>query len=160
MLMKKYNILTIFLLTFTLISSCETNKDKKLIGGLIGAAVGAYVGSEIGSGVGKSITTIIGSTIGYYLGTKIANILDEDEQKSFNESIEKTLNENEDQNSNQWVSKTNPVKKGIITPLKSYSQNNKNCRDFKKVIVNNDERIEEISKACRDNQGNWQVIEG
>ena len=158
--MKKFNLLIVILLTFSLISSCETNEDNKLIGGLIGAAVGAYVGSEIGSGVGKSITTIIGGTLGYYLGTKIAYILNEDEQKRCNESIEKTLNETDDQNSNQWISKTNPDKRGIITPLKSYSQNDKDCRDFKKVIINNEESIEEISKACRDIHGNWQVIEG
>ena len=158
--MKRFSLFTVILLALSLTSSCETNEDGKFIGGLIGAAVGAYVGSEIGSGVSKSITTIVGVTLGYYLGTKIANILNEDEQKSFNESIEKTLNEHDDQNSNQWTSETNPNKRGIITPLKSYSKNDKECRDFKKVIVNNEERIEEISRACRDINGNWQVIEG
>ncbi len=157
--MKNYKFLIIILVIIFIVSSCETNEDKKFLGGLIGAAVGAYVGSEVGSGIGKNITTIIGGTIGYYLGTKAAGMLDVDEQESFNESIEKTLNENENEKSSQWVSNKNPDKIGIITPLNNYSKNDTNCRDFKKIITYEDKIVEEISKACRDSEGNWKIIE-
>ena len=80
---KKFNkVLVLGVVILGAVFSCETNEDKKLIGGLIGAAIGAYVGSEVGSGIGKNITTVIGGSLGYMLGTKIANILSEEEELS------------------------------------------------------------------------------
>ncbi len=158
--MKKFNKLLlsgVLILFFTY--SCETNEDKKLIGGLIGAAVGAYVGSEIGSGVGKNITTVLGGSLGYLLGQKLTNILSENEEKSFSKKIEETLDNNENLVSNQWSSDEDPSKNAIITPLNSYNDKNSVCRDFKKIITKENKSVEEVSKACRDKDGNWVVIE-
>ena len=158
--MKKYNkmLFSGFIILF-LTYSCETNEDKKLIGGLIGAAVGAYVGSEIGSGIGKNITTVLGGSLGYLLGQKIANILTESEEMSFNNKIKETLDNNENQIPNQWSSNEDPSKNAIITPLSNYNYKDSVCRDFKKIVTKNKKSIEEVSKACRDKDGNWVVIE-
>ena len=158
--MKKFNkALLLGVIVLSLFSSCETTEDKKLIGGLIGAAVGAYVGSEIGSGVGKNITTILGGSLGYLLGQKIANILSESEEKSFNKKIKETLDNNENQISNKWSSDEDPKKNAIITPLSNYSYKKSVCRDYKKIVTKDKQSIEEVSKACRDKDGNWVVIE-
>ena len=153
---RTYKFLLLIIIFNTL--SCETNEDKKLIAGLIGGAVGAYVGAELGSGIGKNITTVLGGTIGYLIGTKIANILTVEEQQSFNETINKTLENNDDKISNNWSSETNSSKTAIITPLNSYEEKSKLCRDFKKVVKNKNNSVEETSKACRDSNGNWQII--
>lgn len=158
--MKRFkNTLMLGMTIVILVCSCETSEDKKFLGGLIGAAVGAYVGSEIGSGVGKNITTILGGSLGYFLGQKIANILNKNEEQSFNNKIRDTLNNNKDQESNNWSSEDDPNKNAIITPLRSYNDKNTVCRDFKKIVTKNKKSIEEVSKACRDNEGNWVVIE-
>ena len=158
--MKKFNkiILSGFIvLSFTY--SCETAEDKKLIGGLIGAAVGAYVGSEIGSGIGKNITTVLGGSLGYLLGQKLANILSESEKESFGEKIKETLDNNENLQPNQWSSDEDPSKNAIITPLNNYNYKNSVCRDFKKIVTKEKKSVEEVSKACRDKDGNWNIIE-
>lgn len=158
--MKKFNkTLLSAAMILSLTYSCETAEDKKLIGGLIGAAVGAYVGSEIGSGIGKNITTVLGGSLGYLLGQKIATILSESEEESFNNKIKDTLNNNENKISNQWTSEEDPSKNAIITPLSNYNYKNTVCRDFKKIVTKDKKSIEEISKACRDKDGNWVVIE-
>ena len=43
-------------------------------------------------------------------------------------------------------------------PTNSYEIDNQTCRDFKKIVEKNGEKIEEESTACRDEQGNWKVI--
>ena len=35
---------------------------------------------------------------------------------------------------------------------------NRDCRDFKKVIKKDDEILEENSTACRNKDGNWEII--
>ena len=158
--MKKFKkILLSGVIVLSLTYSCETTEDKKLIGGLIGAAVGAYVGSEIGSGIGKNITTVLGGSLGYLLGQKLANILSESEEESFGEKIKETLDNNENLESNQWSSDEDPSKNAIITPLSNYNYKNSVCRDFKKIVTKEKKSIEEVSKACRDKEGNWVVIE-
>lgn len=158
--MKKFNkviLLGFLILSFTY--SCQTTEDKKLIGGLVGAAVGAYVGSEIGSGIGKNITTVLGGSLGYLLGQKLANILSESEEKSFSKKIKETLDNNENLVSNKWSSDEDPSKNAIITPLSNYDYNNSVCRDFKKIVTKEKKSFEEISKACRDEDGNWVIVE-
>ena len=118
---KKFNkVLVLGVIILGAVFSCETNEDKKLIGGLIGAAIGAYVGSEVGSGIGKNITTVIGGSLGYMLGTKIANILSEEEELSLNQKISETLDKNENQEKAVWSSKSDKNKTAIITPLTNY----------------------------------------
>ena len=158
--MKKFNkIILSGFIVLSLTYSCETAEDKKLIGGLIGATVGAYVGSEIGSGIGKNITTVLGGSLGYLLGQKIANILSESEEESFNNKIKETLDNNENQISSQWSSDEDPTKNAIITPLTRYNYKDSVCRDFKKIVNKGKKAVEEVSKVCRDKEGNWVVIE-
>ena len=157
---KKFNkVLVLGVVILGAVFSCETNEDKKLIGGLIGAAIGAYVGSEVGSGIGKNITTVIGGSLGYMLGTKIANILSEEEELSLNQKISETLDKNENQEKAVWSSKSDKNKTAIITPLTNYELEGTTCRDFKKIVKVNEKSVEELSKVCRDESGNWKVIE-
>ena len=61
--------------------------------------------------------------------------------------------------SNKWSSDEDSNKNAIITPISNYNYKNSECRDFKKIVTNNKKTIEEVSKACRDKDGNWVVIE-
>ena len=154
--MQKFKIL-IFSLIF-LIVSCENSNDKKVIGQIIGAAVGGYVGSKIGSGATRDISVILGGAAGYILGGKIIEILSKEERKEFNNVIENSLNFSPDNSSEAWQSDENKDITGEVIPLNNYKIKNKNCRDFKKVIRKNDDTFEENSTACRDKEGNWEII--
>ena len=154
--MYKYKIL-IFSLIF-LIVSCENTNDKKVFGQIIGAAVGGYVGSKIGSGGTKDISVILGGATGYILGGNIVEILTKQEREEFNNVIEKSLNFTPDNASESWQSNENQNINGEVIPLNNYKMKNRDCRDFKKVIRKNNEIFEENSSACRNKDGNWEII--
>ena len=141
-----------------LITSCENSNDKKVFGQIIGAAVGGYVGSKIGSGATKDISVILGGAAGYILGGKIIEILSKKDKEEFNNVIENSLNFTPDNSSDYWKSNDNQNISGEVTPLNNYKIKNKNCRDYKKIIRKNNEIFEENSTACRNKDGNWEVI--
>tara|TARA_B100000242_G_C42967948_1_gene449080 strand:- start:448 stop:912 length:465 start_codon:yes stop_codon:yes gene_type:complete len=154
--MHRFKIL-IFPLILSIVSCGNTN-DKKVFGQIIGAAVGGYVGSKIGSGVTKDVSVILGGAAGYILGGKIVEILSKKERAAFNNVIEKSLNFTPDNTSEPWQSNENQNISGEVVPLNNYKIKNKNCRDFKKVIKKNDDIFEENSTACRNEDGNWEII--
>ena len=154
--MYKYKIL-IFSSIF-LIVSCENTNDKKVFGQIIGAAVGGYLGSKIGSGATKDISVILGGAAGYILGGKIVEVLSKKEREEFNNVIENSLNFTPDNVSESWQSNENQKITGEVTPLNNYKMKNRDCRDFKKVIRKNNEIFEENSSACRNKDGNWEII--
>ena len=154
MKLKKYSIIVLILF----ITACENNRDKKLLGQIIGTAVGGYLGSKVGSGVTRDLSTILGGAAGYFLGGKVIEILDQKEKDEFSSVIEDSLNYNSDNTISEWKSSLDEDTSGEVIPLNSYQKDEKNCRDFKKIIKKNKELYEEKSTACRSNDGNWILI--
>ena len=140
------------------IFSCANKEDNKLFGQILGSAAGAYLGSKFGSGVTRDLSTIFGGAVGFLIGGKIAEILDDDEKKDFNETISNSLEDNKDLEVEEWQSNKNKETKAEIIPLNKYELDEKTCRDFKKIISKDKKIIEEESTACRDENGNWRVI--
>ena len=153
--MKKFKYFSLILF---LLSSCQNSEDTKLVSQLIGASIGAAVGSNYGDGVSKNIYTIIGSAGGYLLGGKIAELLTEEEEMKLNETISDSLENNDINQSSEWTSANNNVK-ASITPKQDFIINESTCREFEKVIIKNDEKITSLSKACRDKNGNWKLLD-
>ena len=147
-----------FFLILLLLTSCQNSEDTKLISKLIGASIGAAVGSSYGDGVSKNIYTIIGSASGYLLGGKIAELLTEEEKMELNESISDSLENNDINQSSEWTNANNNVK-AFITPKQEFIINESTCREFEKVIIKNEEKISSLSKACRDEEGNWKLLD-
>jgi len=154
---KKRCKLLFFLFLFS-ITSCETPEDQRLFGQIIGSAVGAYVGGKFGSGTGKDLSIIFGGAAGFLIGGKLMDILSNEERDQFSQVVEESLNENPDNVTDEWMSETNKQIKAEVTPLNRYEIQNQTCRDFKKIITKNGRKIEENSTACRDANGNWQLI--
>lgn len=153
--MKNFKCLIFFLF---LITSCQNREDAKLLSQLIGASIGAAVGSNYGDGVAKNIYTIIGSAGGYLIGGKIAELLTEDEKKELNKTISDSLEENQINESSEWINSENNIK-ASITPKQEIIINESTCREFEKIITKNKEKISSLSKACRDKDGNWRLLD-
>lgn len=147
----------LILLITVILSSCENSNENKKIAQLIGGTLGAIVGSEFGSGAGKTISTILGSTTGYLIGTKLVNTLSDKEKKQLTNLTEKSLELNKKNEKLFWKSDEKNIS-AEIEPLEKFTINSYKCRKYKKTI-NNNEKIETVeSKACRDEDGNWQIL--
>ena len=112
----------------------QTKKIINFFGQILGSATGAYLGSKFGSGVTRDLSTIFGGAVGFLIGGKIAEILDDDEKKDFNETISNSLEDNKDLEVEEWQSNKNKETKAEIIPLNKYEVDEKTCRDFKKII--------------------------
>ena len=84
--------------------------------------------------------------------------LSKKEREEFNNVIENSLNFTPDNASESWQSNENQNITGEVIPLNNYKMKNRDCRDFKKVIRKNNEIFEENSSACRNKDGNWEII--
>ena len=123
----------IILIFFLIISSCANKEDNKLFGQILGSAAGAYLGSKFGSGVGKDLSMIFGGAVGFLIGGKIAEILDDEEEQDFNETISKSLNENKDLEVEEWMSSKNNDTKAEVIPLNKYEIEEKHAEILKKL---------------------------
>lgn len=154
--MKTSNYFLIFLVFFTL--SCQNQADNKRIGQMIGSTVGALIGSNYGSGNMNALATILGATGGYLIGGQIAIIMSEKEKKELSNVTNESLENSEINESSFWESKQNESLKAEIIPIENFSLNNYSCRKYKQIIINDNKKNISESKACRDDNGNWQIL--
>lgn len=156
MILKKY---LLFSTTTMFLFSCQNAGDNKQIGQMIGAAVGAVIGSNYGTGNNNKIYTILGSAGGFLLGGKLAHLLNQNEKDELNSVIEKSLEENPNNVSSNWSSQSNESISATVTPKSNIKINGNTCREFEKIIIKEENRYEKNAKACRDDNGNWKILD-
>ena len=154
--MKQLNYFFIFFVFITF--SCQNKNDNKRIGQMIGGTIGAIVGSNFGSGNINALTTVLGATGGYLIGGQIAIMLSEKEKKELNDITNESLENSKINESSFWESKQNKKLKAEIVPVENFSLNNYSCRKYRQIIVNENKKNISESRACRDNDGNWQIL--
>jgi surface antigen len=154
--MKQLNYFFIFTFFFSL--SCQNQSDNKRIGQMIGGAVGAIVGSNYGSGNINALATILGATGGYLIGGQIAIILSKEEKEELNDVMQDSLENSEINEPSVWESDENENLKAEIIPIENFTLNNYSCRKYKQIVLIDNEKNINESKACRDSDGNWQIL--
>ena len=128
-----------------------TNSD---IGTVIGGVIGGILGSKIGKGNGKTLATIAGVIVGANIGGNIGSSMDEADRYCAGQAFVHAKD-------NQSVAWTNPdtQQEYTVTPKRSYTQNSgRYCRDYTSNIIVNGQRDEVAGTACKNGDGNWQVI--
>ncbi len=154
----KNNKIKFLILMSIIISSCETNDDKKLFGQIVGAAVGGYVGSKFGSGVGNQIATALGVAAGAVIATKLMNVILDEDRESYSKAITETLEENPNNIEKEWESPNETGTSAKIKPVNDFEKNGAPCRDFEQIITRDGKQYIEKSTACRDESGNWKIV--
>jgi len=128
-----------------------TNSD---IGTVIGGVIGGILGSKIGKGKGKTLATIAGVIVGGSIGGKIGADMDEADKYCAGQAFVHA----EDTQPVAW---TNPdtQQQYSVTPQRSYTKDSgRYCRDYTSSVIVNGQREQATGTACRDNSGNWQII--
>ncbi|MCK4743254.1 MAG: glycine zipper 2TM domain-containing protein [Sulfuriflexus sp.] len=135
--------------------SCDpggiTNSD---IGTVVGGVIGGILGSKIGKGSGKTLATIAGVIVGANIGGSIGSSMDEADRYCAGQAFVHAKD-------NQAVAWTNPDTRQqyTMTPQRSYTRDNgRSCRDYTSSVLVNGQRDEVTGTACKDGNGNWQII--
>lgn len=161
--MKTFTITTIIA---SLLAGCagdgfvnEAGKPKKqAYGTLIGAAGGALIGSQFGGGAeGHFAGAAIGGLIGAFAGNAIGKSMDDRDIQYYQQTTQTALEYNRSGVASSWH---NPDSghSGVITPTKTYSHNQRYCREYTQSIKVGNKVQEAYGKACRQPDGSWEIV--
>ena len=156
--MRKILSLLSIALLLTATSGCEPGgiASKSNVGGLAGAAGGAWIGSNIGKGKGNIVGIALGTILGGALGYSVGNSLDKADLAYNHKTSQTALETNASGATSEWV---NPDSghRGTITPVKTFTQQGKYCREFTQTIIIDGKPNSGHGVACREPDGTWKI---
>lgn len=132
---------------------------KEEFGALTGAAAGAAVGSNVGGGKGRVAAIALGTLLGAAMGGDIGRSLDRADMMYYHRKSQMAL---ETTPSGQALPWRNPETgtSGVIKPLNVYqADNGKYCREYTQTITVGGRTQEGYGRACRQQDGSWQLAE-
>ena len=147
-----------------LLSACDvqtavspTPGPKQGSGALVGALAGAAIGNQFGGGSGKVLATGAGMIIGAMVGSSVGQQLDDLDRIKLNQAAHQAM---EYQKTNSTVEWRNPDSGnyGKITPVRTFQSKGGYCREFQQEVVIGGKSQAAYGIACRQPDGNWQVI--
>ncbi|WP_142850174.1 RT0821/Lpp0805 family surface protein [Telmatospirillum sp. J64-1] len=147
------------LLSAAMLASCAqggaggTGMSGETVGTLGGAAAGALAGAQFGRGSGQLAATAAGTLLGAYLGRQVGARLSEPAQNQAAQAERQALA------SNSSITWNNPESNasGTVTPVRSYQDGNRNCRDYVHTIYIEGRAQEARGTACQQPDGSWQL---
>jgi surface antigen len=148
-------ILVSALLVACLLMGCERTGPKATVGGLGGAAAGGLLGAALG---GKGTGIAAGTILGGLIGSAIGDRLDAAEREKARAAASQAL---ESVPSGQSVAWRNPNSgnSGVMTPVRTYQlSTGQYCREYTQTITIGGERHQSYGTACRQPDGNWQIV--
>jgi surface antigen len=167
----KHSKLAALLVTVSMLTACQQggapgagvmsggNINKTEIGTLGGAIGGGVIGSTMGRGNGKTAATIGGALLGGLLGNNIGKSLDNADMAAYSATSQKALETAQPGQALPWRN-AQSGNSGSITPS-NYYQNPQGqyCREYTQSIVVGGQKKEGFGKACRQQDGTWQIIQ-
>jgi len=156
MLKQAYQgILVSAILVAFLLMGCESTGPKATVGGLGGAAAGGLLGAALGGkGTGIAAGTILGGLIGSAIGDRLDAADREKARAAASQALESVP-------SGQSVAWRNPDSEnsGVVTPVRTYqTATGQYCREYMQTITIGGERHQSYGTACRQPDGNWQIV--
>lgn len=146
-----------------LLAACSQNGqpdsifNKQNAGALLGGGTGAFIGSRIGGGTGKVIATAVGGVAGALFGSQIGKALDDGDRQLISGTTQNTLETIPPYEPAQWRNPQNGHY-GEVSAGPVYQNNGQNCRPFTQTIFVEGKAETAKGKACKQNDGTWQVI--
>ena len=148
-----YKILTLLVLIFFALISCEGHKTA--VGGVGGAAAGGLLGHALGGGTAG----IIGGAIaGGLIGGAIGNRMDAADRRESERAAQQAF---ETAPSGQATAWSNPDSgnHGTVTPTRTFMKDSgQYCREFQQTVVIGSEEQQAHGTACRQSDGSWKIV--
>lgn len=160
--MKNYikNISTIiFLIPFVFLACASNsfeNNQKAIIGGVGGAAAGGLIASAFDANTAGVLGGII---LGGLIGGAVGDRMDAADRREANQTTHAALESKPSGTTTSWHN-PDSGNSGAVTPIRTYqAQSGGYCREYEQEVTINGETQTAYGKACRQPDGNWQVVQ-
>jgi surface antigen len=151
-------IMVVFFASLAL-QGCSGQMNKQGGGTLIGGLAGGLLGAQFGKGEGQLVATGIGALAGALIGGQVGKTMDEQDRQLAERSSRQALEFAPSGSSVEWKNPDNGHQ-GSITPTNTFKTNNgRYCREYTQEVIIGGEKKKAYGKACRQPDGNWQVIQ-
>jgi surface antigen len=132
--------------------------SKSDVGTGLGAIGGAVIGSSFGKGNGRVVGGVIGGLLGAGIGNSIGSSLDRADMQYYNQAQYKALESGQPGQALPW---SNPQtgNSGSFAANAPYQNNSgQYCREYTQTISVGGQAQKAYGTACRQPDGNWQVV--
>jgi surface antigen len=146
-----------------LLAGCAGMSQNETTGTLIGGAAGAVIGNQFGKGSGNTAATAIGAVLGATVGREIGASLDETSRRRAGEATHRALDTADVGAGITWENPANagaPAKGTTVITRQGADQQGRTCREFQQTVTIGGEEVQSYGTACRDGNGDWQLISG
>jgi surface antigen len=127
--------------------------NRQAIGTVLGGAVGGAIGSTVGRGEDRLVGIILGTVVGAVIGNQIGKGMDEADRGCIGHALELGT----DRRTVRWVNPDNGWNYGV-TPLKGFSRNGMQCREYRLDVNGRGMRESLIERACQTGGGAWRAF--
>lgn len=125
---------------------CNTDAVLAVAGG----AIGGIVGARSADPDSRAVAIIVGTAIGALIGAKIGRELDRADQACIGHSLELA--------GDNKVVRWNNANTGVAYELVPLAGDGRNCRNFRLNATRGTASESALRRACRDAQGQWQLV--
>ena len=144
-----------------MVTGCTEMTRNETTGTLLGGAAGALLGSQFGKGDGAKAMTAIGAIVGASVGRNIGASLDATSQQRVVQASQQAL---DNAPVGQRIMWDNPANEGgaahgyVEVRRQGTDGAGRRCREFQQVIVVGGQETNAYGTACKDANGDWQVV--
>ena len=149
-------ILLIPFVFFACASSSFENNEKAIIGGVGGATAGALIASAFDA---NTAGVLGGMILGGLIGGAIGDRMDAADRREAHQATHAALETKPSGTTTRWQN-PDSGNSGAVTPTRTYqAQSGEYCREYEQEVTINGETQTAYGKACRQPDGNWQVVQ-
>lgn len=143
------------------LGGCAGMSQNETAGTVVGGVLGAVEGNQFGKGRGKEAMTAIGAIVGATLGREIGRSLDESSTRRQEEAAGRALEIGEVGQRIMWENPENAqgsAKGATVITKQGRDTEGNTCREFQQEVTIGGETRQAYGTACRDENGDWQLV--
>ena len=143
------------------LGGCAGMSQNETAGTVVGGVLGAVGGNQFGKGRGKEAMTAIGAIVGATLGHEIGRSLDETSTRRQEKAAGRALESGEVGQRIAWENPENsqgPAKGATVITRQGRDSDGNTCREFQQEVTIGGETRHAYGTACRDGNGDWQLV--
>ena len=142
-------------------AGCAPMSENETAGTIIGGVAGAVVGNKFGKGSGRTAATALGAVIGATVGRNVGKSLDATSRERAGAATERALDTAGIGESITWENPANeggPAHGSATITRQGNDRKGRTCREFQQTVIIGGREEQSYGTACRDDNGDWQIV--